>query len=122
MVNDFKPFGSVMTKIKHRKVDKSFEIYLALYQGISGNAILQKTIFGVEKKLLPHLLCVTNMLPHGIDVPSTIRRDNTLARPLRDYTYKDPFDRIIICQAIASSMTILTPDTHISSYPVRVEW
>lgn len=37
MVNDFKPFGSVMTKIKNRKVDKSFEIYLALYQGISGN-------------------------------------------------------------------------------------
>lgn len=37
MTNDFKPFGSVMTKIKHRKIDKSFEIYLALYQGISGN-------------------------------------------------------------------------------------
>jgi type I restriction enzyme R subunit len=36
MTNDFKPFGSVMTKIRHRKVEKSFEIYLALYQGISG--------------------------------------------------------------------------------------
>ena len=36
MTNDFKPFGAVMTKIRHRKVDKSFEIYLALYQGISG--------------------------------------------------------------------------------------
>jgi type I restriction enzyme R subunit len=36
MTNDFKPFGSVMTKIRHRRVDKSFEIYLALYQGISG--------------------------------------------------------------------------------------
>ena len=37
MSNDFKPFGSVMTKIKNRKVDKSFEIYMALYQGITGN-------------------------------------------------------------------------------------
>ena len=37
MANDFKPFGSVMTKIKNRTVDKSYEIYLALYQGISGN-------------------------------------------------------------------------------------
>ncbi len=37
MANDFKPFGAVMTKIKNRKVDKSFEIYMALYQGITGN-------------------------------------------------------------------------------------
>jgi type I restriction enzyme, R subunit len=37
MANDFKPFGSVMTKIKNRNTDKSYEIYLALYQGITGN-------------------------------------------------------------------------------------
>lgn len=37
MANDFKPFDSVMTKIEHRETDKSYEIYLALYQGISGN-------------------------------------------------------------------------------------
>jgi PIN domain nuclease of toxin-antitoxin system len=36
--------------------------------------------------------------------------------------HKDPFDRILICQAIAGGMTILTPDTHISSYPVQVAW
>lgn len=36
MVNDFKPFGSAMTKIRDRRVDKSYEIYLALYQGMSG--------------------------------------------------------------------------------------
>jgi type I restriction enzyme R subunit len=35
--NDFKPFGNKMTKIKNRVVDKSYEIYLALYQGITGN-------------------------------------------------------------------------------------
>ena len=34
--NDFKPFGEAMTKIKNRKVDKSFEIYLALYQAVTG--------------------------------------------------------------------------------------
>ena len=34
--NDFKPFAGKMTKITNRKVDKSFEIYLALYQAISG--------------------------------------------------------------------------------------
>ena len=34
--NDFKPFAGAMTKITHRKVDKSYEIYLALYQAVSG--------------------------------------------------------------------------------------
>ena len=57
--------------------------------------ILQASIFGVEKKPLPHLLCTTNMLLHGIEVPSQIRRDNTLARPLRDYGPKDRVDVII---------------------------
>jgi len=36
MTNDFKPFGSVMTKIKNRQVNKSFEIYLSLYQAVTG--------------------------------------------------------------------------------------
>jgi type I restriction enzyme R subunit len=34
--NDFKPFGKAMTKIRNRKVNKAFEVYLALYQAISG--------------------------------------------------------------------------------------
>ncbi|GAB6140700.1 DEAD/DEAH box helicase family protein [Methylosoma difficile] len=36
LVNDFKPFGSVMTKIKNRKLDPAYEIYLGLYQAITG--------------------------------------------------------------------------------------
>ena len=35
--NDFKPFGQAMTKITNRTVDKSFEIYLCLYQAVTGN-------------------------------------------------------------------------------------
>jgi type I restriction enzyme M protein len=56
---------------------------------------LQKSIHGVEKKPLPHLLCVTNMLFHGIEVPANIRHDNTLARPLRDYGPKDRVDVVV---------------------------
>jgi len=37
LTNDFKPFGSAMTKIRKRQVDKSYEIYLSLYQAVSGN-------------------------------------------------------------------------------------
>ena len=57
--------------------------------------LLQKSVFGVEKKALPHLLCTTNMLLHGIEVPSNIRHDNTLARPLRNYSPKDRVDVVV---------------------------
>ncbi|CAM3536302.1 type I restriction-modification system subunit M [Parendozoicomonas haliclonae] len=56
---------------------------------------LQNTIFGVEKKPLPHLLATTNMILHGIDVPSNVRHDNTLARPLRDWGPKERVDVIV---------------------------
>lgn len=55
----------------------------------------QAAINGVEKKPLPHLLCTTNMILHGIDIPTNIRHDNTLARPLRDYGPADRVDLII---------------------------
>jgi type I restriction enzyme M protein len=58
-------------------------------------ARLQASIRGVEKKPLPHLLCVTNMIVHGIDVPTGIAHDNTLSRPLRDIGAKDRVDVIV---------------------------
>jgi len=36
ITNDFKPFGSVMTKVRNRNMDPSYEVYLALYQAVSG--------------------------------------------------------------------------------------
>ena len=36
--------------------------------------------------------------------------------------HRDPFDRILICQAIVHGLIILTPDEHITKYPVRVKW
>jgi len=58
------------------------------------NKLLQDSIYGIEKKPLPHLLCVTNMILHGIETPHQIRRDNMLTRPLKDYGQKDRFDII----------------------------
>jgi len=50
---------------------------------------LYQTIHGVEKKALPHMLCVTNMILHGMDTPTAIRHGNTLSRPYKDYGEKD---------------------------------
>ncbi|MCS6267910.1 MAG: SAM-dependent DNA methyltransferase [Vampirovibrio sp.] len=59
------------------------------------NEVLQQSIRGVEKKPLPHLLCTTNMLLHGMEIPSFIRHDNTLASPLRDIQERDKVNIII---------------------------
>ncbi|MBT3629817.1 MAG: SAM-dependent DNA methyltransferase [Candidatus Marinimicrobia bacterium] len=57
--------------------------------------VLQKSINGVEKKSLPHMLCVTNMILHGVDTPTNIRHDNTLSRPYKDYGNADRVECII---------------------------
>lgn len=56
---------------------------------------LKNSIRGVEKKPLPHVLCATNMMVHGIEVPSNIVNNNTLAKPLRDYGRGDQVDVIV---------------------------
>ena len=62
---------------------------------LAQEAQLQASIQGVEKKPLPHLLCTTNMIVHGIDVPTGVRHDNTLARPLRDISMRDRVDVVL---------------------------
>lgn len=62
---------------------------------IEDERLLQASIFGVEKKQLPHSLCITNMLLHDIDVPSNIKHDNTLARPLISYGPKDRVEVVL---------------------------
>lgn len=55
---------------------------------------LQQQIHGVEKKQLPHLLCTTNMMLHGIEVPVQIKHGNTLKKPLS--SWDEQVDVIII--------------------------
>lgn len=62
---------------------------------VEDEAILQTNINGVEKKPMPHLLCITNMILHGIDVPSNIKHDNTLARPLISWGPNERVDVVI---------------------------
>ncbi len=56
---------------------------------------LQGHLRAVEKKQLPHMLCVTNMLLHGIEDPSFVRHDNTLARPYVSYEQSDRVDIVL---------------------------
>jgi type I restriction enzyme M protein len=56
---------------------------------------MQGALRAVEKKQLPHMLCVTNMLLHGVEDPSFVRHDNTLARPYISYTQSDRVDLVL---------------------------
>ncbi|MBP1467988.1 SAM-dependent DNA methyltransferase [Candidatus Chloroploca sp. M-50] len=56
---------------------------------------MQASLRAVEKKQLPHMLCVTNMLLHGIEAPSFVRHDNTLARPYISWEQKDRVDIVL---------------------------
>lgn len=56
---------------------------------------MQQGLRAVEKKQLPHMLCVTNMLLHNIEDPSFVQHDNTLARPFTSYGNEDRVDIIL---------------------------
>ncbi len=54
------------------------------------------SVYGIEKKQFPYMLCITNMLLHGIDTP-TVYHDNSLTdKKVIDYTEKDAFDVILM--------------------------
>lgn len=55
---------------------------------------LQSGLRATELKQLPHMLCVTNMLLHGVEDPSFVQHANTLARPYISYTDADRVDVI----------------------------
>jgi len=57
--------------------------------------IYNNSVYGIEKKALPHLLCVTNMLLHDIDNPVIIH-GNSLERNVRDYKEDDRFDVVLM--------------------------
>ena len=58
-------------------------------------AAFGQSIYGIEKKQFPYMLCITNMLLHDLDVPQVFH-DNSLLRDVLDYTEDDQFDVILM--------------------------
>ncbi len=57
--------------------------------------LMETGLRAVEKKQLPHMLCTTNMLLHGVEDPSFVRHDNTLARPYISWGASDRVDVVL---------------------------
>ena len=62
---------------------------------LDNRELYNKSIYGIEKKALPHLLCVTNMLIHDIDEPN-ILHGNALEIDYKDLRKMEPFDIILM--------------------------
>jgi PIN domain nuclease of toxin-antitoxin system len=58
---------------------------------------------------------------HGID-PLQLEEEAALHLTRLPLLHKDPFDRMIVCQAIVHNLVILTPDDLVTQYPVRTIW
>lgn len=56
---------------------------------------IEASIRGFEKKQLPHLLCTTNMLLHGIDVPDQIEHRNTLAKSWNEWSRNEQVNCVV---------------------------
>jgi type I restriction enzyme M protein len=69
-----------------------FEHQTSKKSGAADRRAIAKCIRGIERKQLPHLLCVTNMLLHGIEVPSMIEHRNTLAKGWNDWRRDEQTD------------------------------
>ena len=57
--------------------------------------LYSSSIYGIEKKQFPYMLCITNMLLHDLDIPQVFH-DNSLLRDVLDYTDEDKFDVILM--------------------------
>ena len=53
------------------------------------------SVYGIEKKQFPYMLCITNLLLHGLDVPR-VYHDNSLTKDVLDYTEADRFNVIMM--------------------------
>ena len=63
--------------------------------GTEEEKLYADSIYGIEKKQFPYMLCITNLLLHGLDVPR-VYHDNTLLKDVLDYTESDQFDVILM--------------------------
>ena len=99
--------------------DASNEVYLS---AVSTWEIAVKHALGrLPLPQSPERFIPTQRERHGID-PLPLEEEATLYLPRIPGYHKDPFDRMLVCQAIVHGLIILTPDELILRYPIRSMW
>ncbi len=100
-------------------LDRENEVYLS---AVSAWEISVKNALGkLPLPASPDMFVPFQRERHGI-AALPLDEIAALQLPRLPALHQDPFDRMLICQAIAAGLVILTPDEQISRYPVRCVW
>jgi PIN domain nuclease of toxin-antitoxin system len=99
--------------------DPENEVYLSVasvWEIVTKHAIGRLPLPEPADRLVPRLRD-----RHGVEA-LPIDEESTLHLSRLPAIHRDPFDRILVCQAIVHGMTLLTPDALIAQYPARILW
>lgn len=99
--------------------DPSNEVFLSV---VSAWEIAVKHSLGTLRLPAPPIDFIPSQREaHGIAAIS-LTEEEVLYLPKIPKLHRDPFDRMLICQAVVNGFAVLTPDEQISQYPIRVLW
>lgn len=99
--------------------DPANEVYLS---AVSAWEIAVKHALGklplpdAPDRFVPHQRALHAIDPLPLDEAAVLQLGKLPAR------HRDPFDRMLVCQAVAHGLVVLTPDPLIEQYPVRTQW
>jgi PIN domain nuclease of toxin-antitoxin system len=99
--------------------DPSNSVFLSAVSG--WEMIVKHSIGKLPLPTSPERFLSTQQARHSIE-PLALEEEATDHLPKLPAFHKDPFDRMLICQAIQQELTILTPDPLITQYAVRTIW
>jgi PIN domain nuclease of toxin-antitoxin system len=111
--------GRIPERVRRLCADERNQLYLS---AVSAWEIAVKHRSGKLKlRLNPEEYITRYRAANGIS-GLRFREDDAFHLSKLPAIHKDPFDRMLICQAIARGLTILTPDKNITQYPVLTTW
>ena len=111
--------GRLPERVRRLCVDESNQLYLS---AVSAWEIAVKHYDGkLPLPVSPQEYIADCRAANGI-ASLRFREDDAFHLSKLPALHKDPFDRMLICQAIARGLTILTPDQNITQYPVLTTW
>jgi len=99
--------------------DPGNEVYLS---SVSAWEICVKYRLGKLPLPIPPDKFIPKERSRHLIAPLDLSERDTLHLHKLPNAHKDPFDRMLVCQAIEHSMTLLTPDPLVTQYPVRCLW
>jgi PIN domain nuclease of toxin-antitoxin system len=95
------------------------EVYLSVVS--AWEIALKHSLGRLELQDAPEVYVPRERLRHGIE-PLPLEETAALHLPKLPLLHKDPFDRMLVCQALVHGLVILTPDDLVKQYPIRTVW